>query len=448
MKFKILDYLYPIEIAQLFRFLKSSKAFSYHQLVDHQNEKLRSIIRHAYQHVPYYRELFDENGINPKDIQTVDDLPAIPVLTKEIIRERYDDLIADNADQFNPYENMTSGSTGAPTKFLQGKNISIARFAFFWRIWKMAGYRPYMKWAQVDGMYMGSKENLWHHNRMLNSLQISAYNLDHQNCGRILDKLSEFKPKILRGYPTALYTLARHIDHNSYEISLPLKSIITYSENLPPVYRKKIAHVFNCPVFDLFSQWEGVCLISECKQNQLHQHMEYSAMELLDKNNQPVGEKVEGEITATSFYNYSMPFIRYKTGDLATWGSRPCDCGMDHKVVDNISGRMVYVLFDTEENLVPFQRFQIYSFVSDEYAEGLFQAQIVQDSLDKVKVYLVVKNRSNTGRIEKEFTKSLKSRLGDGTNIEFVYTDTIPKKKNGKLPFIRNNLLNKEEYWA
>jgi phenylacetate-CoA ligase len=234
-----------------------------------------------------------------------------------------------------------------------------------------------------------------------------------------------------------------YIDHNSYKISLPLKSIITYSENLPPEYRSKIANVFSCPVFDLFSQWEGVCLISECEQNQLHQHMEYSAMELLDKNNQPVGEKVEGEITATSFYNYSMPFIRYKTGDLATWGNRTCGCGMGHKVVDNISGRMVYVLFDTEGNLVPFQKFQIYSFVSDEYAEGLFQAQIVQDSLDEVKVYLVVNNRSNTERIEKEFTKSIKSRLGDEMNIEFVYADSVPKRKNGKTPFVRNNLLNK-----
>lgn len=121
MKFRISDYLYPVEIIKLFRFLKKSKAFTYQQLVEHQNEKLRSIIRHAYRHVPYYQELFDKQGIKPGDIQTVNDLPAIPVLTKEIIRERYEDLIADNVDQFNPYENMTSGSTGAPLKFLQDK---------------------------------------------------------------------------------------------------------------------------------------------------------------------------------------------------------------------------------------------------------------------------------------------------------------------------------------
>ncbi|MDZ7717883.1 MAG: hypothetical protein U5K72_03560 [Balneolaceae bacterium] len=134
---------------------------------------------------------------------------------------------------------MTSGSTVTPLKFLQDKEASIARFAFFWRIWKMAGYKPYMRWAQIDGMHIGSKENLWNHNRMLNSLQISAYHLDHQNCGRILDKLSEFKPKIVRGYPTAIFTLAQYIDHYSYKISLPFKSIITYSENLPPEYQIK-----------------------------------------------------------------------------------------------------------------------------------------------------------------------------------------------------------------
>lgn len=120
MKFKISDYLYPIEIIKFFWFLKRSRGFSYQQLVDHQNEKLRSIIQHAYQHVPYYRKLFDEHGIKPADIQSVDNLPAIPVLTKEIIRERYDDLIADNADQFNLFGIFINNIIGAGFLFSRG----------------------------------------------------------------------------------------------------------------------------------------------------------------------------------------------------------------------------------------------------------------------------------------------------------------------------------------
>ncbi|NBC05218.1 MAG: hypothetical protein GVY20_16160 [Bacteroidetes bacterium] len=442
MKFKISDYLYPVGIIKLSWFLKRSKDFSYERLVEHQNKKLRSIIHHAYQHVPYYREVFDGNGIKPKDIRTKQDLPAIPVLTKEIVRERYDDLIADNAEQFNPYENMTSGSTGMPLKFLQDKNVSIARFTFFWRIWKMAGYKPYMRWAQVDGMFLGSEENPWKYNRMLNSLQISAFFLDQQNCKRILDKLSEFNPKILRGYPTAIYTLAQFIDHTSYEINFSLKSIITYSENLLPEYRSKIEKVFDCPVFDVFSQWEAVCLISECEEHQLHQHMEFSVMELLNENNQPVNKNEEGEITATSFYNYSMPFIRYKTGDLSKWSNSSCRCGMNHHVVENLSGRKRDVLFDTRGNMVSFQGFQMYALVSYEKVAGLLQTQIVQNSLDKIEIYIILNDPSMGPNVESELTKAVKTRLGEDMEVEFIYTDCIHKQKNGKAPLIKNNLIS------
>lgn len=441
MKFKISDYLYPIEIIMLYWFLKRSREFSYQQLVDHQNEKLRSIIQHAYQHVPYYHQLFDEHGIKPGDIQTVDDLPVIPVLTKEIIRERYDDLIADNAEQFNPYQNKTSGSTGSPLKFLQDKRVSIARFTFFWRIWKMAGYKPYMRWAQIDGMFLGSEENPWNYNRTLNSLQISAFYLDHQNCKRILDKLSEFKPKILRGYPTAIFTLAQFIDHTSYTFNFPVKSIITYSENLLPEYRSKIEKVFECPVHDVFSQWEGVCIISECERNQLHQHMEFSAMELLNEDNQPVEDHEEGEITATSFYNYSMPFIRYKTGDLASTSPVSCSCGQNHQVVENLLGRKRDVLYNTQGNLVSFQGFQLYALTTYENVEGLLQTQIVQNSLDKVQVYIILQDPSIAGRVEKELINTIKTRLGSDMNIEFIQTDSIPKQNNGKTPLIKNNII-------
>ncbi|MDR9364403.1 MAG: hypothetical protein RI575_03615 [Balneolaceae bacterium] len=443
MKFKISDYLYPFEIFKLFRFLNRSKGFSYQQLVEYQNEKLRSIVHHAYNHVPYYHELFNECGIKPGDIQTIEDLPAIPVLTKEIIRNRYNDLIADNADQFNPYENMTSGSTGAPLKFLQDKKASIARFSFFWRIWKMAGYKPYMRWAQIDGMHIGSKENLWSFNRTLNSLQISSYYLHERNCKQILDKLSDFKPKIIRGYPMAIFMVSQFVNNSSYTVDYPVKSIITYSENLLPEYRFAIEKAFNCKVFDVFSQWEGVCLISECEKGELHQHMEFSVMEVLNADNKPAEMDEKGEITATSFYNYSMPFIRYKTGDLAIRENSSCSCDLNHMVVKKISGRKKDALFDTGGNLISFKGLQMSSIDFYDTLEGLLQSQIVQASLDKVQVYLVVKNRSSSERIEKEFAKSIKSRLGDEMNIEFIYADSIPKRKNGKTPFVRNNLLNK-----
>lgn len=441
MKFKLTDYLYPFEILKLYMFLQKTKKYSYEELVELQNHKLRIIIDHAYHNVPYYKELFEENKLKPKDIQNINDLPQIPVLTRDIIRKRFDDLKADNAEIFKPYINKTSGSTGSPLKFLNDKHTSIARFAFFWRAWEFAGYRPYMKWAQIDGMYYPKNENIWNYNLQLNSLQISAFRLNHANCKIIFEKLTEFKPKIIRGYPTALYILAQYINGTKRNISWKIKSVITYSETLLPFQRKLLEELFGCQVFDIYSMWESVCLISECSEQTKHQHMEFSVMELIDDSNNTAINGKNGEIVATSFYNFSMPFIRYKTGDLAIESSGLCKCGLFHKAVKNIVGRKRELLFNSKGDPVPFNGFLMYQLTSYKNLKGLIQTQIIQNELNKVEVHIIIEQSAQFDSIKKEIDKSIKNRLGEDMITNFYIVDKIEKEKNGKSHFIKNNLL-------
>ena len=445
MKFRLTDYLYPFEIYKLYRGLQKSWYFSREELNELQNARLRLIIEHAYHHVPYYRELFDDNRIKPTDIQSTKDLIHIPVLTKDIIRERFDDLIADNSKKFKPYVNKTSGSTGTPLKFMQDKNVSIARFSYFWRIWQMAGYKPYMKWAQIDGMLKPEKNMLWSYNLKLNSLQLSAFFLDESNCLRIIEKLKTFKPKIIRGYPNALYTLARFTVKNNINIDWQVKSIITYSETLHDFQKETIERVFGCKVFDVYSLWEAVCLISECKLQNKHQHMEFSAMEVLDESNNtlPVGNI--GEITATSFYNFAMPFIRYKTGDLTSITDDYCDCGIKHTRVEKINGRKQDMLFNTHGDIVPVHGFLMGQLIKYEQLQGLLQTQIIQNCYHEIDVKFIVNKNAEVKTIKEGLTTTLIKRLGEDMNIRFFQVEEIPVDKNGKARFIINNLLRENK---
>ncbi len=444
MKFKLTDYLYPLEIFRLFRNLQKSQYYAYEQLVDFQNKQLEGLLNHAYNHVPYYREVFDRIGLKPNDIQTVNDLVHVPVLTKEILRERFNDLKADNAYLFKPYINKTSGSTGTPLQFLQDKNVSIARFAFFWRAWHMAGYKPYMKWVQVDGMYVTQSGELWNYSRVLNSLQINAYSINFGNCQKVIDKVNSFKPRILRGYPNAIYTLAQFIEINGIPLKFNLKSVITYSENLLPFQRELIQKVFCCKVYDIYSMWEGVCLITECEHQRYHQHMELSIMEILNEGNQSVEVGIQGEVTATSFYNFSMPFIRYKTGDLAKRSNEKCNCGRNLIIVDEIIGRKRDALFDTKGFLVPFQGFLMGTLSDYEKMKGLIQSQIVQNNLNEVEVTVVLKNPEVFSNVCHEIENSIKARLGNEMKVKFFVSDEIKKEPNGKMRFVVNKLIDSE----
>lgn len=434
MKFKLKQYLYPLKILKLFYRIKKSEFYSEQQLKTIQDKKLQDLIEHAYHHVPYYRILFDENNISPKDIQNTDDLKKIPVLTKQILRERYQDLIADDSNKYNPYINKTSGSTGTPLRFVQDKNTSIARFAFFWRAKRMAGYRPYMRWAQIDQMHLQENGKLWGYSLVLNSLQIAAEAINDKTCEKIFNKLIRFKPKIIRGYPSAIYLLANYAHRNNRRYPHKLKSIITYSETLHDFQRALIENVFGCQVYDFYTMWEGVCLISECSHQIKHQHADFSYMELLDENNQRVAIGEKGEITATAFYNVSMPFIRYKTGDIAVLSGEKCDCGRKHPVVKSIDGRIEDVIITPDgSKLVRLD--QIFK-----VAKGFNYAQIIQNNKDAVDI-LLVKNSNFSEDTLKSITEEFHKRGGQDLKINFKFVDDIKPGKNSKRRLVVNNLL-------
>jgi len=433
--FKLRNYFYPLEIIKLYRFLQKSRHFSRQQLLDFQNRKLRAVIQQAYYHVPYYREIFDNKGLKPSDIQTVHDLRHLPVLTKKTFLERYNDLVADNCEKFGPYIDKTSGTTGTPLEIMQDKNVRIANFAFFWRAWQVGGYRPYLRWAQVDGMVFPENDNIWRYHPSLNSLQISSFALSDRNCERVLNKLNTFKPRILRGYPSALYILARYARKNEAEMSFRLKSILTNAETLQSFQRDLIEDAFKCRVFDVYSAWDGVCIISECEQQVKHHHMEYSILELLDENNHPVGLEETGEITGTSLFKMAMPLIRYKTKDLAARSTESCPCGRGHDTIEAIDGRIEDIIITPEGWRVGRMD------AAFKHCQGFDFAQIIQEEVESIRVKLV-KSADFTSSTLTILEKHIRHRVGDKINVNFEFVDEIKSGPNGKIRFVKNKIPN------
>jgi len=79
-----------------YNFLQESQWWSREKLEEYQMQQLELLLRHAYENVPYYRRVFNERGLKPKDIQNFDDFKKLPYLTKEIVKKNYEELIADS----------------------------------------------------------------------------------------------------------------------------------------------------------------------------------------------------------------------------------------------------------------------------------------------------------------------------------------------------------------
>ena len=250
------------------------------------------------------------------------------------------------------YERSTGGSTGTPMKYRVYKFDSFFSAATVYREWGYANYELGYRMVILGGtslVNIGKKSNLVPkiHETARNIRKLSSFDMSDKEMKKYVNVIKSFKPKFIYGYPSAIHFLSTWIENHHVRIYSPL-AVFTTAEKLYPNMRKKIEEVFNCDVYDCYGLNDGGVSAYECSEhNGLHIDAERSIMEIVDENGKQL-ENGEGEIIATSLYNYAMPFIRYDTGDLGHIIDDDCGCGKPYKLLKELVGRSVDILVTPE----------------------------------------------------------------------------------------------------
>ncbi len=119
--------------------LEKSQWWSKSEIENYQNEQLSKLVKHAYDTVPYYNKIFKKNKLKHSDIKTKKDLYKIPILTKEIVRENWKQLISDGYKKKELILIHTSGSTGKALEFYLTREALQFQWAVWWRFRKRFG---------------------------------------------------------------------------------------------------------------------------------------------------------------------------------------------------------------------------------------------------------------------------------------------------------------------
>ena len=197
------------------RLLEKTQWWSTNKLEDYQREKLNRLLNHAYENVPYYHRIFRKYGIKPHDVKTGDELRKLPILTKDIIRNNSDDLIANNYPRNKLIPTWTGGSTGEPMTFFIDNKWAASNIATAYREWSWAGYELGDKiaylWASPHDLSIQANmknkiDNFFHRRIFLNSVNLTEEILD--NYVRILRK---FKPRIINAIASSAFFMAKYI---------------------------------------------------------------------------------------------------------------------------------------------------------------------------------------------------------------------------------------------
>jgi phenylacetate-CoA ligase len=423
-----------------YHLLRESQYWTKEQLADYQMLELMHILKHAYENVPYYRKVFDERGLRPEDIQTFEDMGKLPFLTKEIIRKESQNLLAKNISHADLEPVTTGGTSGIPLDFFHQRKITREReLAFTWRHWDWAGVKPKDKRLVLRGFeterFKGCKEDWWKYDPIGKALQLSSFQMSRENMPKYIEKIMEFRPTVIQGYPSSLHHLSKFIVKSGTDLNF-VKCVLTSSETLYPEQRKLFERAFGARVYDHYGHNERVALVMQCEIGTYHEISEYSFVELIREDGSLIkNANSVGEMVGTGFTNYAMPFIRYKTNDMARYSEGDCNCGRKYSVITSIEGRKQNYFIDRSGAPISFT-------VSDECLYGINDVvdgyQYVQT--EPGKVVLRIESNRNLRSIEIETVKHLFLKRYNRLDIEIVMAESIPRTKRGKFEYLIQKL--------
>lgn len=278
-----------------YRRLKRNEQRPYEVLKAEQRVALRRMLSYADRNVPYYHRLFREIRFDPAAFRNMEELQKLPIMTKETIRQHFDELVPAGVRRMPHIVETTGGSTGTPMKYLVSNRDRMLGGALLYRGWGYADYVLGDRMVFLAGMSLGVSADKQLvksvHEFARNIRKLSTLNMGEKEMRRYAATINDFRPRFVRGYASSIYAFARWALENDVRLYQP-HAVFTTSEKLYPRMRETIASVFGCDVFDGYGLYDGGLTAFECPEHSgLHIDTERSVMEIIDAEGRQKGKR-------------------------------------------------------------------------------------------------------------------------------------------------------------
>jgi len=404
----------------------------------HRKQNLVRILQYAGQHCLYYKNVFRQIGFDPQSLEGFD---SLPLLDKAAIRRHRDALISDKADKMGTYVMNTGGSTGEPLEFLVASIAAfIDKIHLEYVLRHTMQYEPTDTVVAFDGSSVPTKSLNRHiywvetddQGTPYGALAYSSLYLTEETVPYYVEHILNTAPCIFRGYPSFINDIAEYVLKHDITIPFRVKGILLTAENTHDWQIENIRRAFNTRVFLQYGHSE-VCVYGYTF-DETHEYYcspFYGFTEVLGNDGRHVNPGDIGEIVVTGFYNFAMPFIRYRTGDMAVFNG---DLGGIVRLGKIIGRTQDFVITETREKialtaLIFGQHYHAF--------KNIQKWQLHQDAPGKVIIKLI-KGETFSEEDEVEIRGKFKNICGIDT--EFEYVDSIPLTPRGKFQFLVQNI--------
>ena len=409
--------------------------------------RLKTTIDRIYANVPFYRKKFEDNGIMPNDIQTLEDLKRIPFTTKEDLRDNYPfgmfAVPMDNVVRIH----ASSGTTGQPT---------------------VVGYtaRDINTWAELMARSLAAggatREDIIHNaygyglftgglgiHYGAEKLGASVIPVSGGNTKRQIVIMKDFGPTILTATPSYALHLGEVADEmglsfGDFKFKFGIFGAEPWSEKMRDEIEKKL----NLTAVDIYGLSEvigpGVSIECHEAKNGLHIFEDHFIPEIINPATGevlPYGET--GELVFTTITKEAFPVIRYRTRDITSLNPEPCICGRTHVRMNKVSGRTDDMLIIRGVNVFPSQIEGV--LMEMDYVEPYYQLVIDREGkLDKLTVLVEVGDQifsdevKHLQNLESKIAKNIKEYLGVSAKVKLVEPKGIARSQGKAVRVIDN----------
>jgi phenylacetate-CoA ligase len=397
-----------------------------------QKERIRKVVRYAYSNVPFYRKRFNEAGVKPESIRTLDDIAKIPFTVKTDLRDNYPLGILAVPERRLYCLHASSGTTGKPivVSYTRGDLERWARL--MGRTFDVAGVRrgDIVQNMYGYGLFTGGLG--FHYGAKAVGATVVPSSVG--NTKRQLMLLKDLRSTVVACTPSYMVYLCEASRAEGYnpKTDFALRIGLFGAEPWSEEARRRIEDTFGLRAHDCFGMSElyGPGVGIECDQrNGLHVWGDEFLVETI---NPETGEVLtpgsEGELVFTMLSREAMPLLRYRTRDLSRVFEEECGCGRCHSRIQRIKGRSDDMLIIGGVNVFPSQVEHVLMNVpgvGDQY-----QIVVSREELDHLAVKVETpKNKLDDRELLKKVQTDLLATLGIRARVELVEEGTLPRSE-------------------
>lgn len=394
--------------------------------------KLDHALRWALETVPAYERYRGLLGArDPHDV-----LARLPVTDKLDIKHHPDRYVSQAMPASARLEMFTGGSTRNPMRFFLQKHVSRAKeFAFIEDFRARAGARAQDLVLALRGRTVPSAGapggSIWMVEPIKRQLILSSDHLEKRFMPAYAEALATHRPAYIEAFPSALFPLARWLAANPLpEFTRALKGVMLYSENVYGFQLEKFREVFGCPILAHYGHSERVLMAASMPDDERYFFWpQYGHFELLDADNRPITQPGKlGFIVGTSFDNDVMPFVRYRTGDLAMLSERGHPQLPGFVACEKIVGRMQEFIVCRDQRLVSITTLGVAHFPELALVDAI---QYEQERPGKVVLKIVADVPLTSAQLEK-IAAAVERKTQSGCDVEVVPVESIARTPRGK----------------